>query len=365
MKKIKVHAYTQLNVGDDLFIKVLCDRYPDTLFILSAPKQYKKSFKDIGNLRINPNDSLFSRGMNYLGRKLNLYHFTQLRTRHYDATILIGGSLFIQDRHWRKKFNHMKDLKMRGKPFFLLGANFGPFHDRTFYLKHKSLFKRYTDICFRDQYSYDLFKDLPHVRMASDMIFQLPVSKVKHDEKSIAISIIKPSIRKDLIAKDAIYYQKIREIIIYFIENGYTVTLMAFCEFEGDQEAVDTVMESLPTNYLAQSKKYYYQGDLVETLNMISRASFVVATRFHAMILGWLYGKPVFPIAYSPKMKHVMNDIGFKGTYADFDKLDNLKAADVFSSMNTNYIDVTAQIKSSHQHFNKLDTYLLGEEKVR
>lgn len=32
-----VSAYTEFNLGDDLFIKVLCERYPDTRFMIIAP----------------------------------------------------------------------------------------------------------------------------------------------------------------------------------------------------------------------------------------------------------------------------------------------------------------------------------------
>ena len=46
MKKIKVYAYTRQNLGDDLFIKILCERYPNTQFVLYAPNVYKDIFKD-------------------------------------------------------------------------------------------------------------------------------------------------------------------------------------------------------------------------------------------------------------------------------------------------------------------------------
>lgn len=364
MKKVMVHAYTQFNLGDDLFIKILCERYPETIFILPAPKQYKNNFKSMSNLRVFANDSFFIRGFNYLSRKLKSDHLVmRFLARNCDAVVLIGGSLFIQDIHWQKNLKRTKSLAVKGKPFFLLGTNFGPFNDRTFYFEHKKLFKRYTDICFRDEYSYNLFSDLRNVRLASDVIFQLEPSDSQHTEQSVAISIIKPSIRKHLANKDAIYYQKVKEIIIQCIENGHTVILMSFCELEQDHEALEIITNSVPTNYLHKLRKHYYKGNIQNTLDIIARSRFVIATRFHAMILGWLYGKPVFPIIYSEKMEHVINDIGFKGSYTDFDQLDELDPAQVFSDIKTNFMDITAQIKSSKKHFNKLDTYLLSDKK--
>lgn len=357
-----IHAYTQFNLGDDLFIKILCDRYPKTTFVLFAPKQYKNCFKNISNLQIIPNDSLIMRGLHYIQKKLGMNFSTlRLMISKYDAIVLIGGSLFIQNDQWRKNLNQIKSFTTQRKPVFLLGANFGSFYSQTFYLEYKKHFQRYTDICFRDQYTYSLFKDLPQVRIASDIVFQLPRLKHTTNEKEIVISVIKPSIREHLANKDTIYYQKIKEIVIQFIERGYTVTLMSFCKFERDHEAVKAIANSLPTNYIQKLKKYYYEGDIQAALEIIAKSSFVIATRFHAMILGWVYGKPVFPIVYSEKMKHVMNDINYTGAYTDFDMIEKLEATEVFSSINQNFVDVTPQRENSKGHFNKLDEYLLHE----
>lgn len=364
MKTVMIHAYTQFNLGDDLFIKILCERYPETAFVIFAPRQYKRRLKHISNLHVFTNNSLITRGISYVCRKLSLHsNFLKLLTKKCDAIIWIGGSIFIQDGCWQKDLKYRKALVSQDKPSFLLGANFGPYDDQQFYLGHKSLFKRYTDICFRDQYSYSLFNDLSHVRVASDIIFQLDQPAVKHIEDSVVISIIKPSIRKHLANKDAIYYQKIKEISMIFIDHGYTVTLVSFCEFESDHDAIEIIEKLIPTSYLSKLTKHYYKGNIDETLYIIAKSSFVIATRFHAMILGWIYGKPVFPIVYSEKMKHVMNDIEFTGSYSDFDQLDKLEATQVFSSMKTNTIDINAQIKDAAKHFDILDTYLLSDEK--
>ncbi|OQP08346.1 polysaccharide pyruvyl transferase family protein, partial [Geobacillus thermoleovorans] len=93
-------------------------------------------------------------------------------------------------------------------------------------------------------------------------------------------------------------------------------------------------------------------------LDVIAGSSFVVATRFHAMILGWVYNKPVFPIAYSNKMINVMKDVGFKGSYVDFNDLNSLEPEEVFRSMESNFVDISQQIKSSEKQFQKLDEYL-------
>lgn len=360
MKKVMVYAYTHFNLGDDLFIKVLCERYPEVRFVLYAPSEYKQSFKSLDNIRVLPSDTIISRGFSYVFRRLHLYGvYRRLLAKNCDAAILIGGSLFIQGENWRNELENTKALQIKNKRFFLLGANFGPYHDDQFYMEHKKIFRTYTDICFRETHSYKLFNDLRNVRMAGDIVFQLKKSE-QQTTNNIVISVIKPSIRQSLSNYDEIYFRKMKEIAIYFMERGYTVTLVSFCEYEADDEAIDMIMNLIPMSYLDRITNHFYKLNLEETLNLVARSSYVVATRFHSMILGWLYNKPVFPIVYSTKMTNVMKEVGFSGTYTNFDHIDTLRPEQVFTSMKTNSIEVSYQIKHSATQFERLDEYLLS-----
>src|SRR5699024_6618496 len=196
--------------------------------------------------------------------------------------------------------------------------------------------------------------------MASDIVFKLKKPIIPKRENHIVISVIKPSIRKYLASYDALYYEKIKAVVVYFAERGYHVTLMALCTYEGDHEAINNILDEIHVDYQGKITKHIYQLNIEETLQIIASASFEVASRFHAMILGWVYGIPVFSIAYSDKMKHVMHDVGFQGTSTDFEQLETLQAADVFASMQTDPLDISRQIDDSENHFTKLDANLKG-----
>ncbi|PHD75783.1 hypothetical protein COF64_11410 [Bacillus sp. AFS043905] len=367
MKKVMVYAYTNFNLGDDLFIKILCERYPNTKFILSAPSEYKTLFKKVNNISCFPSDQVIVRGINYIARKLKISNdiIGKFLANNCDAAIFIGGSLFIQSDNWKKSIEKTKSMRIKNRPFFLLGANFGPYKDKEYYLSHKEIFKEYTDICFRESASYDIFKDLSNVRMADDIIFQLnkqEVTQKQENGKNIVISVIKPSIRKHLSNYDEIYYRKIKDIVMYFTMKGYIVNLMSFCELEGDKEAIERIVNLIPEESLNMVNKHYYKLNIEETINLIKQSSFVVATRFHSMILGWLFNKPVFPIVYSDKMTNVMKDIGFNGFYTNFHNIDTLEPKLVFDCTKTNLIDVSMQVQSAIKQFEKLDKYLLELE---
>lgn len=201
---------------------------------------------------------------------------------------------------------------------------------------------------------------MKNVRYASDIVFQLKKLDFKQNNKTIAISVIKPSFRKALKGLDQEYYEKLREIIIHFVNKGFKVNLLSFCKLEGDEDAIEEILKNLPETYVRNVKKIYYRYNMNEMLKVIGSARFIIATRFHSMILGWLYHKPVFPIVYNKKMTNVIKDINFTGSYIDINNIDKLSVEDVYSSMFIKPIDITKQVIDSDRHFEKLDKFLLG-----
>lgn len=367
MKKMLIYAYTEFNLGDDLFIKVLCERYPDTKFRICAPRLYKQCFKELPNLKVYPSDSLLLRGIGYICRKLKIHNVAhKYLADHSDGVVHIGGSIFMEADHWAEHFKNAEVIRNQNKPYYLLGSNFGPFTNQEYYDEHKRIFKDYTDICFREQYSYDLFKDLDNVRLAPDIIFQLDPPDIPNEpENYIVLSVIKPS-AKGLNGFDNLYYEKMKELAIYFIEKGYAVHFMSFCEHEGDQLAIEEIQRLIGPSYKDAIQVHLYKTNMEEVLSVLANASSIVASRFHAMILGWVFNKPVFPVAYSKKMVNVMEDVGFTGLYADFNTLEQVQPAQIFESMITCSMDVTLQAKQAERHFEHLDTYLpLYERGIR
>lgn len=365
-KKMMINAYTEFNLGDDLFIKVLCERYPDTRFMIIAPRLYKLVFKDLTNLKVYASDSVLFRGINYVFRKLKLHNnfLQKLLGDQSDGTVHIGGSIFMQGEHWQEYVEHLEAMRNKSKPYYLMGANFGPYTDEEYVQVHRRIFPEYTDISFREQYSYDLFKDLGNVRLAPDIIFQLkygqdqmPSGLTATAGRTIAISVIKPS-AKNLSGFDNLYYEKMKDVAIYFIKQGYAVHFMSFCQHEGDQEAISQILGLIPAEYQEQTHVHLYKTNIDEILSALAGASCVVASRFHAMILGWVFNKPVFPVAYSKKMINVMEDAYFTGKYTDFSHLAELTPEQVYESMATNRLDVTLQANQAEKHFEQLDAYL-------
>ena len=106
MKKILIKAYAQLNLGDDLFIKMLCERYKDTEFYLFATPEYE-NLKGIesNNLKILYNDTFAKKILFRLGRKFGISNILEdLKVKELDGVVNIGGSIFIENDFSKEDF---------------------------------------------------------------------------------------------------------------------------------------------------------------------------------------------------------------------------------------------------------------------
>jgi len=356
-----IYAYTSFNLGDDLFIRELCSRYSQVQFTLYCPSDYQHNFSKLNNINIVSSDNLFLKLTNFLLSKLRFKCRVQdILSKKYKTIIYIGGSIFMEMPNSFLNIKRKKSLIDSQRNIYVIGANFGPYTTKKYYEEHKKLFKNYKSVSFRDQYSYNLFKDLPNVTLADDVIFQMDTKNYKLDieDDYIVISVIKPSIRKHLEGYDELYYEKIKDISVEFVKKGHKVILMSFCEREGDVEAINSVKSLIPEKYKNYVEEYKYKHDIDGALNIIAQSKYVIGTRFHAMILGWVFKKPVFPIAYSDKMTNVIKDIDFKGSYVDFHSLKSLNPKLVYDCMETNTVDISEQRAGAEKHFAKLDEYL-------
>ena len=209
--RVFVKFFAEENLGDDLFLKILLERYPDIQFVILAKEHYKKIFRDYKNL-IVVNDNLTTKSKK-IGYRLNMVFLRNFFPDKYksriqtfteklykdefiksDAFVSIGGSIFIQP----KLLPFYQDIILYDyvnqvfKKTFFIGCNFGPYNDPSYKSNYIEIFKQATDVCFREKASYDEFKDLSNVRWKPDVVFSLKVTRVEKIKKSVGFSIVSP-----------------------------------------------------------------------------------------------------------------------------------------------------------------------------
>lgn len=359
MKKAFVHGYFLKNLGDDLFLKVLLERYPNTKFRILGDDSYKVIFNNYKNLEIINRQSFNYRGLSYVCRKINNIDLQyKLLSYGCDCNIYIGGSLFIESNDLNEQIAYYKALVSNKKISFLLGSNFGPYKSEKFFNFFKEYITIFEDVCFREKYSYNIFKSLDNVRLAPDIVFNLPISNnipSQTNKKQITISV------KNFSNKEwyKLYIENLVNIINYFLEQQYRVTLVSFCEAEGDQETVNEIFSKVNKEYQENLSRLYYKDDIEEILVNFQESDYVIATRFHAMILGLLYNKVTLPLIYNSKMINVLEDINFKGLLMNVDEMNNIDINEIESYFKSNYkLDLNKVMVEKEFCFKGLDLYL-------
>lgn len=359
-KRILVCAYFAKNVGDDLFLKVLFDRYPSIDWkLLTANRNYLKIFKDYKNVEIT---------YSYRDAKLGKYQFNPFfimnrilsNIKKYDAIVTIGGSIFMQGPAWQMKLKERDYLinQLKAKRNFIIGANFGPFHDQSFFNQYHKLLSTYDDICFRDSCSYEMFKGLDNVRLAPDVVLSISDQSSKKKEKSVGISTIQLEGRVDLSEYAQQYEQKIIAFIKRYIDEGYQVKLFSFCENEGDLQGIRDIENQLDVQYLNHVHVVNYTGDLTQFLNEFKRCERIIGTRFHALILAMKYKQPFYPLIYSAKTRNFLEDLGFEESGCTIKDIEHLNVEEIIDIKSFNNMRDEQVFLDAHQQFKKLDEFI-------
>lgn len=348
--RFMLYGFYGHNVGDDAFFDMLFKRYPDVMFYVLFEKRspdsklsvllkssYAQFFSRYPNVKFYDATQPDIIKINAFGEKFNKSNlFEKLLLKICDGVVHIGGSIYQQIGNWQLDFDIRKERKLSGKKFFAVSNNFGPYTDNSYRDMWAGEFKKWTDICFRDKFSYKLFSDIPTVRYAPDLLFRFPIEK-KESEKKVSVSVIDTLAPFRTIEKSTaeVYENKIVELIKRFLSDGYAVSLLSFCAFEGDNTAADRILSALPEEASRNIKNVVYSNNLNEITNEIETSEYVVATRFHAMILGYIAGKRVLPICYSEKMSNVISDLSLSESIITLDKLSSLTADELIPLANT------------------------------
>lgn len=374
MKNVLLKVYTAKNLGDDLFIKILIDRYPNVQFYLEADKYYENIFSDNSNLHVfgtTKKRSILEKIYNVILRnilpilykkniELDIVRRYKKYLDIYDIFICLGGSVFMQYKnvpyYSDVEFYKFLQNNYSDKSTFFLGGNFGPYKDDNYYKSFHNIFSKATDVCFREEASYKMFEDLDNIRYSSDIVFGLKRKELPKIQKSVGFSIVGPFkyIRE---IDEELYINKYVELMDYYVNNKYTIRLFSFAEKEGDLIIIKKIYEKIKDT--SKIEIINYEGNLDLFLNKYQEMESVYCGRFHAMILSMLFKQNIYPVVYSKKMTNVLNDIGYNGEVIDFFNFHSIDIECTYNQMIVNKYNIDKEIMDSENHFKILDKFLL------
>lgn len=348
-KKILLLAYMNINFGDDMFVKTICNFFPEEEFVIEAPAKYQEIYSDVGNLNI-----LADIPINRFNKKLNralsktklnrLHPIRDIMFKKYKAIVYVIGGLFDEDDIWYdniKKFglDVMKEKMWRYSlnsytPFYLLGCNMTRINTEAYKTQMTYLFTGITDICFRDRFSYEHFSNLKNVRYAPDIVFNFNCNENRTRKNNVVISVWGALTQCEKLPQwkwaekywDR-YKKLICESIKYFQNISMSICLLALCKDEGDLEGCQQIYDNCDIKDNIDIE--LYDGNLNETISIFETAGFILGSRFHSVIMALNSKTPFFSIAYENKTIQLLKDIGYQAPSAYIETIDNHTLNDI------------------------------------
>lgn len=324
--KVFVSGYWNQNLGDDLFLALLCRRYPKDDFYVIAGSSAMESFHDLANLHqvhLPLSVKLAYHLKQHLGwqENLSILQKEQIKVAlQCDLYCELGGSLFIEPRAGMdQQFTMRQKIADSGTPYIIMGSNFGPFYQQSQLNHYKLLFAQMQRIWLRDHHSLNLFQDLTKVSYAPDLAFAWPTDHLSiSDNGYVLISVIDVAKRFGE-SVNRQYQESLLCSIRSFLNEKRPVYLMSFCENDGDLKAAQVLKSQIDSPLI----KVINHTNVEQSIQIIAHAHQVIATRYHSMILAWLLNKPTVVLSYSHKIDYVISDLYPQQTCLEINKLDS------------------------------------------
>lgn len=371
-KRIFLKLFPEINLGDDLFLKIVLERYPQHNFLLNARKEYASLFADYANLEVFQNAEthslykLFYKGSQVIHRKVSPGTYPKSLSKSLrklylpivdtcDGFLSVGGSIFIQNQ-LLPAYRDLELYKLMVENLtqtYFLGCNFGPFINSAFKEECTAIFKQSTDVCFREKYSQQLFESLENVRYAPDIVFGLKPKLPQKIAQSVGFTIITP---RGLIDERG-YVENYGKLIDHYLKSGQKVYLFSFCQKEGDEQIIEQIVSQLDTSF-QRDNVIKYSGNISSFLDQYGAMEKMYCGRFHAMILSMLFNQKFYPLVYSDKMTNILKSVQFQGGYsklADFGKINPTEMAQQLDACS---YDISEAVAKSEDHFKILDRFL-------
>lgn len=234
--------------------------------------------------------------------RYNFFKIIKLRKK-FNNFILGGGGIFQDTTSFRSLIYYLFMIyffKFLKKRVVLLNIGIGEIKRKI----SKNLLYKSLKICdlviFRDEYSFNFFKDLNNKFLSSDSSFYLNFQK-KEKENLVLVSL--RNFKNFDLNKFRIFLNRLKEKVDLKFE---------FIIFS--KEEIE-LAKSLNLDY-------FYSKNPIDTIEKISKSSFLIGTRYHSIIFSILTGTPFIGLVYDIKIKNLIDELGLNNFIYPNDKIE-------------------------------------------
>ncbi len=344
-KKIAVDAYFFNNFGDDLFLEILINRYPNAYFDFITPSEDR-----IKNFVANPRISQVSRKQ------------ALLNVKSYDMYIMIGGSMFQQPQDWKMQWLNLhlmvNTFRLFKKKCAIIGCNFGPYSNDFYVKAYKYIFKKLNFLSVRDEKSYHLLQDkrinlhcYPDMAFSFDLTANNLTRKQDENEKFIGVSIMD-------FGKENVDYENEMVKIVNSLQENAKIKIFSFQNSNeiNDLKIINNVISKIP-NGKQNIEVVSYDGNMREFLSQYDQCHAFLTTRFHSLILSIMYNQKIVAINYNPKIENTLKFLNMNVELVDLNELEKINLAPLFANQQVSY-DLKSIKDQSVSHFKYIDSII-------
>lgn len=382
--KILLQFYSCKNFGDDMFVRVFAEQFPEyQIMLVCNPLQIPSDLPK--NVYLAPFASWLISINKKVGKMLKPARkplawlnskIIAFERKRVAASVIITGSIYMDfpsgdekelefaiDPSVERDFEISSNYQTCDGDF-IVGANIGPIYHDNFVPWVESEISKLKHICLRDYASYMVLNNRSNVHYAPDVLFLTERDSVPENDTyrdKVLISVVNVDYKPINETSKSAYYRLIEDIIRnYGAEN---CCLVSFCKKEGDSLAMDRILNQFDEEEREKILCLEYDRNTQEMLEAFKSCRYVISTRFHSMILAAVFGKKFYPISYNCKIENYLNDLKFNGEYTT---LHNIADVSVHSVMQNEGIldlyDNTDHFRYAENQFLVLRKYLREKE---
>ena len=303
MKKIFINYNAKDNFGDDLFVKIVCNAFPQAKFNTLIPKEFGKGIEKIKNLKITD-----------LNPKAPEKAYVKAVSKA-DICVYLSGQAFVEEAEDIEEYWDFRYM-LRSKPLYFINTSFGPYYTKNFFSVSRDYISGCEGVWFRDNSSYSMF-DGDNVHYMPDIAYltEFPNAMVL-PKQYVVLSLVDLSGRPYISVVYDKYIKKMQWIAQYFKDKGYEVIILASCKYEWDDKAAENLSDL--------GTVVTYDGNIDYILSVIRGAECVIGSRFHSIICALAAGVRAIPVCYSDNLKSAVKDFDSEHPCFDVKNLDDI-----------------------------------------